>query len=80
MIEGALPGAMVVVNDMTGTSDHFNATVVSDAFEGVSLVKRHQMVYAALGTAMSGPVHALKLSTLTPEQWQGRQPSLLSKE
>lgn len=80
MIEEALPGAKAIVSDMTGTSDHFDATVVSEAFDGISLVKRHQMVYAALGSAMAGPVHALKLSTLTPDQWKARQPSLMSKE
>ncbi len=67
-IEAAIPGATASVRDMTGTSDHFDATVVAAAFEGKTLVQRHQMVYSALGEAMKGSVHALKLSTVTPEE------------
>ena len=68
LIEGGITDAEVTVIDMTGTSDHFEAVVVSSSFVGVSLLQRHQMVYNALGDAMSGPIHALKLKTLTPEQ------------
>ncbi|HIA01405.1 MAG TPA: BolA family transcriptional regulator [Myxococcales bacterium] len=68
MIEKGLAGASAEVNDLTGTGDHFEATVVSEAFTGQSLIKQHQLVYAALGDAMAGPVHALKLKTMTPEQ------------
>jgi acid stress-induced BolA-like protein IbaG/YrbA len=68
MIEKRLAGASAEVNDMTGTSDHFEATVVSEAFSGLSRIKQHQLVYAALGDAMTGPIHALKLKTMTPEQ------------
>jgi acid stress-induced BolA-like protein IbaG/YrbA len=46
---------------------HFQATVISSVFEGKSLVKQHQMVYAALGNTMqTDEVHALALSTRTP--------------
>jgi acid stress-induced BolA-like protein IbaG/YrbA len=71
MIENRLPGARVEVNDLTGTGDHFEATVVCPAFDGLSLIKQHQLVYAALGDAMGGAVHALKLKTMTPAQAQG---------
>ena len=67
-IEAALEGSEAFVTDMTGTSDHFDATVVWDGFEGMSRVRQHQAVYAALGDAIYGPVHALKLSTLTRAQ------------
>ncbi len=66
LIRQGIEGAEVTVTDMTGTSDHFEARVVASAFEGKSLIQQHQMVYAALGDAMKGPVHALKLTTLTP--------------
>jgi stress-induced morphogen len=69
MIEAGLSGAKAQVSDMTGTGDHFDAVVVAEAFEGQNLIAQHQMVYRALGDAMNGPVHALKLSTLTPTQW-----------
>lgn len=72
LIELGIPGASVEVKDMTGTSDHFDVAVIADAFEGVGLVQRHQMVYGAIGSAMAGPVHALKLSTQTPAQTAGK--------
>ena len=68
-IEWAIPGAIVEVNDYTGGGDHFDVRVVAQAFEGKSLVERHQMVYAALGQAVDGQtIHALALKTLTPTQ------------
>jgi stress-induced morphogen len=57
------------VHDYTGTGDHFEVRVVAPAFEGKSRVQRHQMVYAALGSAVDGQtIHALALQTLTPAQ------------
>jgi stress-induced morphogen len=63
----------VVVEDLTGTKDHYRATVVSSAFEGKSRVKQHQLVYASLGALVGGDVHALALSTFTPEAWSAKQ-------
>jgi stress-induced morphogen len=59
----AFPGAEVIVNDLTGTEDHLEATVVSARFAGVSRIEQHRMVYAALGEWMAGPIHALALTT-----------------
>ena len=59
----------LVVKDLTGTRDHWEALVVSEAFAGKSRVEQHQMVYAALGELMAGPVHALALQTYSPESW-----------
>jgi len=73
MIEQGLPGAAVEVRDTTGGGDHFEALVVSDRFEGLSLIERHQAVYGALGDAMRARVHALTLKTLTPAQLQNRR-------
>jgi stress-induced morphogen len=67
-IRAALPDADVTVTDTTGGGDHFAATVVSSAFAGKGPVDRHRMVYAALGDAMRGPIHALALTTTTPEE------------
>jgi acid stress-induced BolA-like protein IbaG/YrbA len=73
LIEQGLPGAHVEVRDFTGGGDHFEALVVSEQFEGKTLVQRHQAVYAALGDAMRAQVHALTLKTLTPAQYQQRR-------
>jgi stress-induced morphogen len=70
LIRDNLPDATVQVSDYTGGGDHFEATVVSPAFEGKSRVEQHQMVYTALGDLMAGAVHALALKTYTPQQWQ----------
>ena len=72
-IEQGLPGAHVEVRDFTGGGDHFEALVVSQDFEGKSLVERHQAVYGVLGDAMRAEVHALTLKTLTPAQYQQRK-------
>ena len=59
----------LVVTDLTGTKDHWEAVIVSAAFSGKSRIQQHQLVYAALGELMSGPVHALALKTYSPESW-----------
>ncbi|MCS3466847.1 BolA protein [Pseudomonas sp. JUb42] len=51
-----------------GEQTHYKATVVSEQFEGLSSVKRHQKVYGLLGGLM-GEFHALALHTYTPEEW-----------
>jgi len=71
-IETHLPGCTVIITGEDGV--HFDAIVISDAFTGKTLVKRQQVVYAALGDWISsGQVHALALRTLTPEQWNIEQ-------
>ena len=70
-ILGTLPGSDVVVNDTTGTGDHFEARVVSPDFTGKSMVQQHQLVYAPLQDWLkSGELHALALKTYSPEQWK----------
>ncbi len=48
---------------------HFEATIVSPAFEGKRMVQQHQLVYAALGERMKAEIHALGMKTYTPTQW-----------
>ncbi len=67
MIKAALPDASVTIQDLAGDGDHYAATVVSEAFRGISRVKQHQMVYAALQGRMGGVLHALALTTNLPE-------------
>ena len=58
--------------DVRGDGHHFEAVVVSEAFAGLTRVKRHQLVYAALGDRMREEVHALSMQTLTPAEWAER--------
>ena len=55
--------------EVRGDGAHFEAVIVSAAFAGLSRVKQHQLVYAALGDRMREEIHALSMQTLTPEQW-----------
>ncbi|MBP7670310.1 BolA family transcriptional regulator [Ferrovibrio sp. MS7] len=66
MIKEALPDAVVRIDDLRGDGDHYAATVTSAAFAGLSRVKQHQLVYAALKGRMGGQLHALALTTQTP--------------
>lgn len=67
LIKAALPDATVTVEDLAGDGDHYAATVVSESFRGLSRVKQHQIVYAALRGRMGGELHALALQTSAPE-------------
>lgn len=65
-IEAAIPGARAEVEDWTGGGDHFRATVVSDAFAGLSRIQQHRLVYEVFGDEIGGPIHALSLTTRIP--------------
>ncbi len=67
MIRAAIPDAAVEITDLAGDGDHYAAKVLSETFRGVPRVKQHQAVYAALGGRMGGVLHALQLTTGTPE-------------
>jgi stress-induced morphogen len=66
-IEAAIPGASADVEDYTGTSDHFRATVTAATFAGLSRIEQHRLVYGALGADVGGAIHALTLKTLVPD-------------
>jgi len=58
--------------EVRGDGHHFEALVVSREFDGLSKVRQHQLVYAAMGDRMREEVHALSMTTLTPAQWAAR--------
>jgi acid stress-induced BolA-like protein IbaG/YrbA len=58
--------------EVGGDGQHFQALIVSKAFEGLSKVQRHQLVYGALGDRMREEIHALSMTTLTPLEWAQR--------
>ena len=71
IVESQLDATHVEVRDLTGGGDHLEAVVVSPKFEGLNLVKQHQLVYGALKTELaSEAIQALALKTYTPEKWQ----------
>ena len=69
LIEQGLPGAAV---EVTGDGRHFEAKVISDQFEGKSLLQRHRMVNAAVEKQISSDeLHALSIKAYTPQQAKG---------
>jgi len=71
MISAGLPDADVVVKSDDNT--HFEARVVAAEFSGMRSLQRHQRVYATLGEYMGREIHALALSTLSPEEFTAQQ-------
>jgi stress-induced morphogen len=72
-IRAALPDAEVELVDLTGTADHWQASVISSAFEGQSLMARHRLVMNALAAELKGPIHALTLNVMTPTEAASRR-------
>jgi len=68
ILEKAFPQAQVAVTDLTGTQDHYQVRIVTEAFKGKNLMSRHREVYKAIGNPVGGEIHALSLQTLTPEE------------
>jgi stress-induced morphogen len=66
-LEEAFPAAALIeLEDLTGTRDHYRAVIVDVAFSGKTRIEQHKLVYRALGDLMNGPVHALALETRAP--------------
>jgi stress-induced morphogen len=75
LIEEGIPDAEVVEIERTphpgeDEHDHFAVAVVSPAFADLPLVRQHEMVYDALGDHMHDDVHALDVSTYSPEAYE----------
>ena len=70
-IETLAPGTQADVMDLTGTQDHYQALVVSTAFEGKMMIEQHKMVLDLFKMEIdSNEVHALTLKTFTPAQYK----------
>jgi acid stress-induced BolA-like protein IbaG/YrbA len=62
-IETAIPGASA---EVTGDGHHFNAIVTSTAFEGLSRIAQHRLVYDVFGSEVGDRIHALSIQTRYP--------------
>ncbi|HCN35621.1 MAG: BolA family protein [Acinetobacter johnsonii] len=77
------PSHLEVVNESSGhggyfpgKESHFKVIVVSESFEGLRLVQRHQKIYAVAGELLSpGKIHALAIHAFLPTEWQGQDTS-----
>ncbi len=71
-------GTRAEITDLTGTQDHYQALVVSPAFEGKMMIDQHRMVMAMVQAEIdSGEVHALTLKTYTPEHFNRLNSSIV---
>lgn len=69
-IENGIPGAQAFVHEFSGGTDHYAVTVVSNAFEGQTLLKRHRMVMDLFQEEIgTGEVHALTIKAFTQQQF-----------
>lgn len=70
------PEHLLVINESDqhnvppGSESHFKLLVVSQEFQGMRAVPRQQKVYQILAELVAGPIHALTMQTLTPEEWE----------
>ena len=65
-LQSAFPDAEIQIQDLAGDGDHYKAIIVSGVFAGLSRVRQHQLVYAALNGKVGGELHALALETKVP--------------
>ena len=64
-------GTSAEIIDLTGTQDHYQAIVISPAFEGKLMIEQHRLVLGLFETEInSGEVHALTLRTFTPDGYK----------
>jgi stress-induced morphogen len=65
-LRAAFPDAEIAIEDLAGDGDHYRARIVAPAFAGLTRVRQHQLVYAALKGKMGAALHALALETSAP--------------
>ena len=57
------------VIDVNNDSNHFSILIISDKFYGLSLIKRHKIIYNLLNKYISKEIHALQIKTYTVDEW-----------
>ena len=68
-LEALAPGTTAEVTDLTGTQDHWQATIISPVFEGKMMIEQHRLVMKLMQAEIdSGVVHALTIKTYAPSQ------------
>ena len=78
LAESLTPAHLEVINEShmhsvpPGSESHFKVVIVTDAFDGVSRVKRHQKVNGILEKELKEDLHALSMQTMTPDEWTAR--------
>lgn len=74
-IEEGIPNTQCHVNEFSGGSDHYSVVVVSNTFEGRTLLARHRLIMDLFKDEVeSGEVHALTIKAFTQAQWEQEKP------
>ena len=63
ILKDAFPTDEVILIDTAGDNNHYEVTISSEMFQGLSLIKQHKIVYDAIGEHMGNALHALKINT-----------------
>ena len=72
------PSHLEVINEShmhnvpPGSESHFKVVIVTDMFDGISRVRRHQQVNGVLAKELKEDIHALSMQTMTPDEWIAR--------
>lgn len=73
-IEKEMPDSTCFINEFSGGTDHYNVTIISDAFDGKTLLLRHRMVMDLFQQEInSGEIHAFSIKALTKKQWESQK-------
>jgi stress-induced morphogen len=78
LVAGFTPSVLDVIDESgnhsvrPGSESHFKVVIVSDAFEGQTLISRHRAVNASLADELHAGLHALSIHAYTPQQWRDR--------
>lgn len=65
LIKASLSDAKVEITDLTGTQDHLGIQIISDSFEGKSIIEQHQVIMDILKERLKTDIHAVQLKTMT---------------
>lgn len=65
LLESSIKDSKVEVSDLTGTNDHLNIQIISNEFQGKTLLEQHQMVMDVLKKELKDRIHAVKIKTMT---------------
>ena len=69
-LESHFSGDKIEVFDTRGTEDHFSIIVISEKFQDINIVKRHQMIYQIFKDEITKEIHAMQIQTYTNSEWK----------
>ena len=70
ILKNKIKDSKIFIQDMNGQNNHFSLIVISEEFEGLSIIKQHQIIYNALSSMITKEIHALQIKTFTWDKWK----------